>query len=296
MHLGNIFTALLSWLSVRSVGGKWVLRIEDLDPQRSKHEYARLIEDDLNFLGLYWDEGGLNDQGPSAPYSQSLRHDLYDSALKKLLETGMCYGCTCTRADLNSTQAPHRSDGRVVYGGRCRPESLPVPFSAPGAPHAIRLGVTDDDILFRDCVFGAQKFNLADECGDFILRRADGAWSYQLAVVVDDAMMGITEVVRGADLLASAAQQIYLYGLLGFKAPRFAHVPLICNQEGRRLSKRDRDMSMESLRSRFTAAEIIGRIAHLAGLIQLPEPCMPVDLIGSFSLNRLKAADSIRLE
>lgn len=296
MHVGNIFTALLSWLSVRSVGGKWVLRIEDLDPQRSKYEYARLIEDDLNFLGLDWDEGGLDDRGPSGPYSQSRRHDLYEGALKRLLDTGMCYGCTCTRAELNATQAPHRSDGRVVYGGRCRPAVLPVPFSAPGKPHAVRLGVIDDDILFQDLVFGEQRFNLAYECGDFILRRADGAWSYQLAVVVDDAMMGITEVVRGADLLASAAQQIYLYGLLGFDAPRFGHVPLICNTEGRRLSKRDRDLSMESLRKRFSAAEIIGRIAYVAGLIQAPEPCMPTDLATSFSLQRLKTVESIRLD
>ncbi len=223
MHLGNIYTALLSWLSVKSRGGKWILRIEDLDPQRSKMEFARQIEDDLLWLGLEWDEGGIDGKGSKGPYLQSQRHHLYEEALIKLKDTGLCYPCTCTRADILATQAPHESDGRVVYKGTCRPSVLPSPFiEKPKA--AVRIAVPDEDITFTDRIKGTQTVNLARHCGDFILRRGDGAWAYQLAVVVDDALMGVTEVMRGDDLLLSAAQQIYLYRLLGYTPPEFAHV------------------------------------------------------------------------
>lgn len=271
MHLGNIYTALLSWLSVKSRGGKWILRIEDLDPQRSKIEHARIIEDDLLWLGLEWDEGGLDGAGPNAPYVQSRRHHLYEEALEKLMATGLCYPCTCTRADILATQAPHESDGRVVYKGTCRPSVVPSPYiDKPGA--SIRLFVPDEDIVFTDRVKGQQTVNLARHCGDFILRRGDGAWAYQLAVVVDDALMGITEVMRGDDLLLSAAQQIYLYRLLGHTPPVFAHVPLVCNEAGIRLSKRDRSLSMEYLRAHHSPEEILGMAAHRAGLIPSIRP------------------------
>lgn len=271
MHLGNIYTALLSWLSVKSRGGKWILRIEDLDPQRSKIEHARMIEDDLHWLGLEWDEGGLDGKGPNGPYVQSQRHHFYEKALEKLKETGLCYPCTCTRADILATQAPHESDGRVVYKGKCRPEKMPSPYiDKPGA--AIRLMVSDEEITFIDRIKGMQTVNLARHCGDFIVRRGDGAWSYQLAVVVDDALMGVTEVLRGDDLLLSAAQQIYLYKLLGFTPPEFAHVPLVCNEAGIRLSKRDKSLSMEYLRVHHTPEEILGMAAHRASLIPTAAP------------------------
>ena len=271
MHLGNIYTALLSWLSVKSRGGRWILRIEDLDPQRSKIEYARLIEDDLHWLGLEWDEGGLDGVGPNGPYVQSRRHHLYEEALERLKASGLCYPCSCTRADILATQAPHESDGRVVYKGTCRPPVMPSPYmDRPGA--AVRLMVPDEDISFTDRIKGPQTVNLARHCGDFIVRRGDGAWSYQLAVVVDDALMGVTEVMRGDDLLLSAAQQIYLYRLLGFDSPEFAHVPLVCNEQGIRLSKRDRSLSMEYLREHHTPEEVLGIAAHRAGLIPSPFP------------------------
>ena len=271
MHLGNIYTALLSWLSVKSRGGKWILRIEDLDPQRSKTEYGRLIEDDLHWLGLEWDEGGLNGMGLNGPYVQSRRHHLYEEALERLKGSGLCYPCSCTRADILATQAPHESDGRVVYKGTCRPSVMPSPYmDRPGA--AVRLMVPDEDISFVDRIKGQQTVNLARHCGDFIVRRGDGAWSYQLAVVVDDALMGVTEVMRGDDLLLSAAQQIYLYRLLGFAPPEFAHVPLVCNEQGMRLSKRDRSLSMEFLRQHHTPEEVIGMAAHRAGIIPSPIP------------------------
>lgn len=297
MHLGNVYTALLSWLSARSQNGTWLLRIEDLDPQRSKYEYARLIEDDLAWLGLDWDEGGIDGRGPNGPYLQSRRHDCYQAQLARLQAMGLTYPCYCTRADIMATQAPHQSDGRIVYAGTCRPPHLGAPGDAapisaqlsragaagtgsaqplpPAAarPAAIRLWVPDRIIEYHDRNYGPQRANLARECGDFVLRRADGAWAYQLAVVVDDALMGVTEVVRGNDLLLSGIQQTYLYQLLGFRAPEFAHLPLVCNRQGHRLSKRDHTMAMDYLRQHYTPEEVIGQTAAMAGL--LPEP-MPI--------------------
>ncbi len=291
MHLGNIYTALLSWLSVKSRGGKWILRIEDLDPQRSRMEYARQIEEDLHWLGLDWDEGGIDGIGEHGPYLQSMRHEFYERALRKLEETGLCYPCTCTRADILATQAPHESDGRVVYKGTCRPARLdPTKQVSPSkTPHlegkggfpaaATRIFVPDETISFTDRIKGVQSVNLAEHCGDFIVRRGDGAWSYQLAVVVDDALMGVTEVLRGDDLLLSAAQQIYLYRLLGYTPPEFAHVPLVCNEAGIRLSKRDKSLSMEYLRAHHTPEEILGMAARHASLTPTSAPVSLPDIL-----------------
>lgn len=278
MHLGNIYTAVLSWLSVKSRGGKWILRIEDLDPQRSRLEYARLIEDDLLWLGLEWDEGGIDGKGSNGPYLQSRRHHLYEKYLEKLKATGYCYPCRCTRADIMATRAPHESDGRVVYKGTCRPSHLPSEFvGSQGA--SVRIAVPDKEIVFTDRIKGKQSVNLARHCGDFVLQRGDGAWSYQLAVVVDDALMGVTEVLRGEDLLLSAAQQIYLYNLLGFTPPEFAHVPLVTNDQGVRLSKRDKSLSMEELRKAYSPEDLLGVIAFRARLIPAPRPLSLPELI-----------------
>lgn len=286
MHLGNLYTALVSWLSVRKQGGRWILRIEDLDPQRSKPQFARQIEDDLRWLGLDWDEGGLEGIGNNGPYVQSQRHHLYNDALARLAGMGLTYPCHCHRADILATQAPHRSDGRVVYAGTCRPAPHP-PFdrNLDYTGCSTRIYVPDEVISFEDRVYGPQKINLIEECGDFILRRADGAWAYQLAVVVDDALMGVNEVIRGSDLLQSSAQQIYLYRLLGYELPRFAHLPLLCNESGQRLSKRDHSLSMKYLRETSTPSELLTRLARLAG-IHLPpgfRPSNPSDLIPYFS-------------
>lgn len=289
MHLGNMFTALMSWLSARKSGLRWILRIEDLDPQRSKREHALWIEDDLEWLGLDRDEGGLADKGEHGPYSQSLRHGIYAEMLGRLDATGLTYPCICTRSDIMATQAPHQSDGRVIYGGRCRPAVMPhdAAMEWPERPHATRLWTGDAVMTFDDAVFGRQRVVLADECGDFVLRRADGAWAYQLAVVVDDALMGVTEVVRGCDLLLSTGQQLYMYGLLGLEAPRYAHVPLVCNAEGRRLSKRDGSLSMEALRRRHKPEEIVGLLAHMANLIDAPVSCRPEELTELFDWSKL---------
>lgn len=295
MHLGNVYAALMSWLSVKSKGGTWLLRIEDIDPQRSRHEFARLLEEDLLWLGLEWDEGGLDGIGDAGPYLQSERGAIYAEHLERLRTMGRVYPCTCTRADIMVAGAPHVSDGRVIYGGRCRPSVMPAdaPIPMPVARHAERLWVPDEEIAFEDMVYGRQTYNLARDCGDFVVRRSDGTWGYQLAVVVDDALMGVTEVVRGNDLLLSAAQQIYLYRLLGYKAPSFGHLPLLNTTAGLRLSKRDASLDMEHLRKNFTPGQIIGRIAHLAGLRPDDSPLSARDLLDGFNLTHLPASQGI---
>lgn len=314
MHLGNVYSALLSWLSVRSQGGAWVLRIEDIDPQRSRPAYAQQIKDDLRWLGLDWDE----------EYTQSQRFSLYEQYLRQLQATGLVYPCYCTRADIMATQAPHESDGRIVYAGTCRPQELrgvkrvegvegsiprafdsPIPrkidssknrkidASTPQRPPSLRLFVPDEDIAFTDAHYGPQSVNLATHCGDFVLRRADGAWAYQLAVVVDDALMGITEVVRGRDLLLSAPQQLYLYRLLGFPAPTFCHLPLLCNASGQRLCKRDKSLDLGELRQHHSAEALLGLLAFHAGLIDQPSPISAQSLIPLFSWAKVPCEDII---
>lgn len=267
MHLGNLFCALLSWLSVKSQGGEWILRIEDLDTDRCRPDYARQVEEDLRWLGLAWDEGGSTG-GPDAPYFQSQRTALYEAALARLREMGLVYPCFCTRAQLHAASAPHREDGLTVYPGTCRgltPEEI-ARREASGRRGALRLRVPEETVTFTDGHLGELTEYLPTDCGDFLLRRSDGLFAYQLAVVVDDAAMGITEVVRGADLLSSTPRQLLLYELLGWEAPEFFHFPLLLSPDGRRLSKRDGDLGLAALRERYTPEEIVGKLAYLAGL------------------------------
>ena len=283
MHLGNVFSALLSWLSAKSQGGTWLLRIEDIDPQRSHREYAELIMDDLHWLGLDWDEG---------PYWQSERGAIYEHYLQQLRERGLTYPCYCTRADIMATQAPHESDGRVVYKGTCRN----LPPGVHSGPAAIRMKVPDEGeglVTFSDGHYGTHTVDLTTQCGDFIVRRKDGAWAYQLAVVVDDALMGINEVVRGRDLLLSSPQQIYLARQLEFTPPRFVHLPLLCNEAGQRLSKRDSSLDMESLRAHYSRQEIIGKLAHAAGLQPSDSPIEALNLIEVFDWARVPTDDIV---
>jgi len=283
MHLGNVYSALLSWLSARSQGGSWLLRIEDLDPQRSRQEYAIQVEDDLRWLGLTWDEY----------YVQSERFRLYAQYLDVLREKGLTYPCWCTRADIMATQAPHESDGRIVYAGTCRDKvkSEELRVKSGGRKPATRVMVPDEEIGFVDGHYGAQSVNLARHCGDFVLQRGDGAWAYQLAVVVDDALMGVTEVVRGRDLLLSTPQQIYMHRLLGFTPPQFCHLPLLCNSEGQRLCKRDKSLDLGELRQHCSAEQIIGRLAYLAGIIEHEESVSAQELINEFSWDNVPRTD-----
>jgi glutamyl-tRNA synthetase len=272
MHLGNLCCCLLAWLSAKSSGGKVVLRIEDLDAVRCPREFADLLEADLAWLGLAADEGGSKG-GPRGPYYQSERSAIYEEYYQKLVRKGLVYPCFCSRSQLHAADAPHRSDGKVVYAGTCRnltPEEI-VLRTARRKP-AWRVMVPDETISFVDGHMGPYAENLAQDCGDFYLRRADGVFAYQLAVVVDDALMGVTQVVRGADLLSSTPRQLWLYRELGLPAPEFYHMPLLLAVDGRRLSKRDGDESLEHLQARYTPEQIIGRLAYACGLQNAPDP------------------------
>ncbi len=290
MHLGNIWTALLAWLQVRSLGGAVVLRVEDLDPDRCRPEYTARIIADLAWLGLDWDEGP-DIGGPYGPYRQDERRHLYAAALESLAARGLVYPCYCTRAEIRAAaSAPHAGDADAegAYPGTCRRYLGGADAPPDGRRPALRLVVPDETVAFTDGLNGLVAQNLAASCGDFIVRRADGVHAYQLAVVVDDAAMRITHVLRGDDLLSSTPRQLYLYRLLGHTPPVFAHVPLLLSPDGHRLSKRQQDLALSSLRERgVTAPEIIGLLAHRAGLIPDYRPTAPRDLVAAFSLAKL---------
>lgn len=281
MHLGNAFTALLAWLSARSQGGRIVLRIEDLDPARCRPAYASQLREDLTWLGLDWDQ----EMPP-----QSARSAVYAEYFDQLDRRGLLYPCYCSRGQLHAASAPHASDGRVIYAGACR-DLTPAQRAEIHKAPAWRIRVPDETISFSDRVFGPTAQNLQKECGDFILRRADGVYAYQLAVVCDDALAGVTEVVRGCDLLPATPPQLYLMRLLGFPAPRYAHVPLLTDETGRRLSKRDGDQSLENLRAKYTAEEIVGRLAYVYGLQPEPAPRTPESLVPDFSWENVPKED-----
>lgn len=281
MHLGNIFSALLAWLSVRSQNGCMILRLEDLDPDRCKTEYCEQLKRDLVWLGLDWD----TEQTP-----QSGRTDAYREQFEKLQERGLIYPCYCSRAELHAASAPHASDGNVIYAGTCRDLTQEQRNAQTRRP-AWRVRVPDETVAFADGLQGIYEENLAKDCGDFILRRSDGVYAYQLAVVTDDAAGGVNEVVRGRDLLTSTPRQMYLQRLLGFVQPAYYHVPLLLAPDGRRLSKRERDLDMGALRETFCAEELIGHLAHLAGVLEKPERIQAQDLVREFSWTRVKKTD-----
>ena len=283
MHLGNIWSGLLAWLSARSAGGEMVLRLEDLDPDRCTRAWCDQVMRDLGWLGLTWD---------NEPVYQSERTAVYAQAFHTLEEQGLIYPCYCTRAERLAASAPHRSDGQTIYDGRCSrltPEEREV-LSQTRRP-AWRVKVGEESITFCDLLQGEYKEDLKTDCGDFILRRSDGVYAYQLAVVVDDAAMGVTQVVRGSDLLSSTPRQIYLQRLLGLSEREYGHVPLLLSADGRRLAKRDRDQELGELQSRYTAPELLGRLAHLAGLIPEPAPITAQQLIPLFSWEKLPRDD-----
>lgn len=263
------------------------MRVEDLDPRAQSRERAELLMHDLEWLGLAWDEG---------PYYQSERAELYGAALEELSARGLTYPCFCSRAELHAATAPHASDGAPIYPGTCRELSADeVARRSATRPPAVRLRVPDEDdptgtIEFSDLAFGARREVLARECGDFLVRRSDGVVAYQLAVVVDDALMGVNQVVRGRDLLGSCARQIYLGRLLGYEAPAYGHVPLLVAADGRRLSKREKDLDLGALRERGVRPErIVGALGAAVGLCEPGADVTPQELVPLFSWNKLAA-------
>lgn len=290
IHLGNILCAMLSWLSVRSKHGRYLLRIEDLDAMRCPRSLADQIEDDLQWFGIDWDDGG---SAGGEQWYQSSRTEIYDRYFKVLQEKGLLYPCFCSRAELHTAQAPHRSDGTYIYAGTCRnltPEQIAE--KSKRRPPAWRVRVPDRVVSFTDGCQGVYTENLAQDCGDFIIRRSDGVYGYQLAVVVDDGEMGVTEVVRGSDLLNSTPRQMYLYEQLGFPIPQFYHMPLLTAPDGRRLSKRDGDLDLGVLRERFGRPEpIVGMLAKAAGLRPTAQPVALHELIADFSWDKIPKQD-----
>ena len=277
MHLGNVFAGLIAWLSVKSRGGAMVLRMEDLDTLRTSQEFAQVLREDLTWLGLTWDV-------ETPPQSQ--RSAVYDQYFEILREKGLLYPCYCTRSQLHNVNAPHLADGTYVYPGTCRTLENP-PDRAP----SWRVMVPDRQWPFTDQLQGPQDQNLLTDCGDFVVRRADGVYVYQLAVTVDDGEAGVTEVVRGVDLMSSAPRQMYLQKLFGFSHPAYGHVPLLLAPDGRRLSKRDKDLDLGELRKHLTPEQLIGSLAHTCGLLERYEPISATDLCGEFTWEKLRKTD-----
>lgn len=281
MHLGNLFSFLLAWCSVRSENGEMVLRMEDLDPQRTDPEFAALIRKDLLAFGLDWDR--------EVP-CQSTRTAAYDAAFAKLDRMGLVYPCYCSRSQVHAASAPHLGQSEFVYAGTCRDLS-PEERAAKKRLPAWRLRVPAEAWTVHDGLQGDYVELLSRDCGDFVIRRADGVYAYQLAVVVDDAAGGVTQVVRGRDLLASAPRQKYLFSLLGRPAPEYYHVPLLLAPDGRRLSKRDGDLDLGALLERTTPEEILGKLAFSAGLLGRDEAVSAKELAAIFDWRRVRKED-----
>ena len=247
LHLGNLRTALLAWADCRRRGGIFILRIEDLDGPRTVPGAEVQMIEDLRWLGLNWDEGP-DVGGPAGPYRQSERGDLYQAALDWLEQAGLTYLCTCSRRDLREASAPHGNGSEPIYPGTCRDKDPQAQRVHPlGA--AVRFRVDRaPEVAFEDERLGPQRFDLRELCGDFIIRRRDGLWAYQLACALDEALMGVTTVMRGRDLLSSTPRQLALLRAMGLPEPGYAHVPLVVDEAGRRMCKRDGSRSLDLLR------------------------------------------------
>ena len=284
LHLGNARTFLLAWLSVRARGGTILLRVEDIDGPRVKAGATAQAIEDLRWLGLDWD---------FEPVVQSERLEHYRAAAERLVAAGLAYPCVCTRREIDdAASAPHEaasatiSDG-PVYPGTCRDRfrSLAEAKAATGRDAALRFRVDVDRVPFADGFRGPEPGRIA---GDFVVQKRDGGPAYQLAVVVDDAWQGVTEVLRADDLLPSTPRQLLLYEALGLRAPAFVHVPLVVGGDGLRLAKRHGDTSLRHFRDAgVPAAELVGHLAVLSGLRNRRECVMPRDLLAGFDLGRV---------
>ena len=283
LHLGNLLCALLAYLSARHADGRFLLRIEDLDAPRCPKRLCDAAIQDLTWLGITWDE---------PPLFQSERGEVYQRYARQLEQKGLLYPCFCTRAQLHAADAPNRGDDMPVYAGTCArlsPEAVAEKLKTRRP--AYRLRVPDETIAVCDRHYGLYQENLARDCGDFILRRSDGLFGYQLAVVVDDALSGVNEIVRGHDILSSTPRQIYLQRLLGFETPEYAHIPLLEDAQGRRLAKRDGDTDLTALAKRFSREEILGMLACSAGLLDENRPATMEELIDTFDWEKVRTED-----
>lgn len=279
MHAGNLLCALLAYLSVKSKGGRFLVRVEDLDAERCPRAAAEKILATLDKLGLSGDE---------PPLFQSERGDIYRARQEELAKKARIYPCFCTRAQLHATEAPRLSDGGIIYSGACRNLSAEriAELSKTRRP-CLRVEVPDEEIGFFDLVAGKTVQNLKEDCGDFILRRSDGVFAYQFAVAVDDGESGVTEVVRGNDLLLSTPRQIWLMRLLGYEPPEYYHIPLVCDGAGRKLSKSEGDSAARLVES-YPREKVLGFLAYCAGLLDKNRPATLNELTKTFSWDKVK--------
>lgn len=304
IHVGNARTALVAWLSVRSKGGAFIWRLEDLDPPRALKGAAQAAIDDLRWLGLDWDEGP-EQGGPFSPYIQSERFGFYEEALRRLADSDRLFPCGRTRRELKElTVAPHGAYGAKTapYPTAWRPEILApdwyerylrkVDLKNSPTVDALRFRVGAEPVTFYDLLQGEITERVDQTVGDFVLKRRDGLFAYQLAVVVDDILMEIDEVVRGVDLLDSTARQIQLIQALDGRVPTYAHLPMVLNAEGEKLSKRDDGLTLASLRKTgVVPEELVGYLAFSLGLLDRPVPCTPAELIDTFDWRLIRLED-----
>lgn len=297
MHLGNIWAALLAWLAVRSQDGVMILRVEDLDPERSQKSYSEQLMKDLDWLGLDWDEGpGCG--GIFAPYYQSERFGRYDVAFRRLLESGHAYPCFCSREERNAASAPHRGEQTGIISDPCLEMSaLQRQIALDTRRHTWRLQNHGEEIRFSDMNYGDFMHRLDMAQDHVVLKRSDGVYAYPLAVVADDGEMEVTQVVRGSDLLISTPVQLYLMDLLGYKRPRYGHVPLLVDIHGHRLSKRQKSLDLGALiAAGWTAEGIIGFLAYQAGFANEIAPVKARELLDRFNWGIIGTQDLVLSE
>ncbi|HKI56314.1 MAG TPA: tRNA glutamyl-Q(34) synthetase GluQRS [Trueperaceae bacterium] len=296
LHLGNARSALVAWLRARSAGGRLILRVDDLDAPRTVEEAVLGNLEELRWLGLTWDEGP-DVGGGNGPYRQSQRSERYRQALERLRATGRLFECYLSRKELQEVaSAPHGL--APVYGEAQRRANAAVAARkrAQGRTPSLRLRVEPGEVRFQDALAGPQRFVAGRDFGDILVRRSDGLWAYQLATVVDDGAMGVTEVVRGDDLLPSTAVQLVLYGALGLVPPAFLHLPLLLDTEGRRLAKRTGAGTLHALRAAGVPPErVLGLLAFGLGLLPELRAASAAELLAAFDLASLRPGP-VRLE
>ena len=293
MHIGNALCYLLAWLSARSQGGGVVLRFEDTDLMRMRPGAVEQTFSDLLWLGLGWDEGPAPDERGGA-YFQSCRTEIYERYFEALREKGMVYPCFCSRRDVRLASAPHAEDRAAVYPGTCRDLSAEEAAQRmKKRPAAWRLRLEDETVVFRDRLWGEFSCEILREYGDFPIRRADGVYCYQFTAALDDALMGVNEVLRSRDLISSSPWQVYIQEHFGFEAPVFVHIPLLLDPEGKRMAKRDFSLSLRELRRYYAPEEVVGALGFLAGLQDEPRPCSAESLLPLYAPEKLPREDIV---
>jgi len=295
LHLGNAWAFLCAWLGARSHGGSLVMRIEDIDPKRSKAEYVRALLEDLRWLGLDWDAGPDTTREGRA-YYQSNRQENYLEGIRRLEANGLIYPCFCTRKELRELAgAPHAGAREEIYSGKCRTlHQLEVERKkAAGQSGSLRVRFEErlypEFLQVEDLVLGRHAFTPGQAGGDFAVRRSDGVFAYQLAVVLDDIAMGVNQVVRGVDILGSVPRQKFLYSVLEAQLPEFAHIPLVLDHKGERLAKRHAALSLRQLRAGGIKPEaVLGYLAFWSGLSSDLRPISAGELLADFDFSRIR--------